>query len=100
MSYQHNKFDFLITNAEVIASAKPLSQFTRAMIGIEGDRISYVGPALPADQASGKAVFDAKGSLVIPGLVNVHTHTILTMVRRCRRHGVCACLYPWGASWP
>ena len=81
MSYQHNKFDFLITNAEVIASAKPLSQFTRAMIGIEGDRISYVGPTLPPDQASGKTVFDAKGSLVIPGLVNVHTHTILTMVR-------------------
>ena len=81
MSSQQNKFDVLITNAEVIASAKPLNQLTQAMIGITGDRISYMGPALPADHVTAKTVFDAKGSLVIPGLVNVHTHTILTMVR-------------------
>lgn len=81
MMSPQNEFDLLITNAEVIARAKPVAHFTRAMIGITGNRVSYVGPALPADKARAETVFDAKGSLVIPGLVNVHTHTILTMVR-------------------
>lgn len=76
-----DEFDLLIINAEVIASAKPFVHFTRAMVGIHGARVSYVGPSLITDRVRAKAVFDAKGSLVIPGLVNVHTHTILTMVR-------------------
>jgi dihydropyrimidinase len=44
-----------------------------ADVAISGDRITAVGPSLPAD-ASAREV-DAAGLLVLPGVIDVHTHT-------------------------
>lgn len=41
-------------------------------IGIEGDTIERIGPALPAP--SGARVIEAEGRILLPGLVNCHTH--------------------------
>jgi 5-methylthioadenosine/S-adenosylhomocysteine deaminase len=50
-------------------------------LGITGNLITYVGDgkSLPAPQA--KRVIDAKGGLVLPGLVNGHTHAAMTLFR-------------------
>ena len=39
---------------------------------VEGERIAAVGPALP--RPAGTEEIDATGCLVLPGLVNAHTH--------------------------
>ncbi len=41
-------------------------------IWIEGDTIARVGASLPAPP--GAHVFEAKGRILLPGLVNCHTH--------------------------
>lgn len=41
---------------------------------VEGDRIAAVGPDLSA-RAAGAEVIDARGRLVMPGLVNAHFHS-------------------------
>ena len=41
-----------------------------ADLAITGDRITAIGPALP----KGDREIDARGKLVIPGLVDIHTH--------------------------
>jgi len=48
-------------------------------IGIEGDRIAFVGQA-PAGFAPDRTIAGAD-KLVIPGLVNAHTHTPMTLLR-------------------
>lgn len=60
------------------AGAAPIP---RGRIVVRDDRISAVedvaaGPAPPATR-----VIDGTGLIAVPGLVNVHTHAILTMVR-------------------
>ena len=45
-----------------------------------GGRISYVGPADTAPQGDYE-VLDAKGGLILPGLINCHTHAAMTLMR-------------------
>lgn len=76
-----SEVDLLITNAEIIPSAAPRSHISGAAIAVVSDRIVYIGPESKKPSFTAKEVFNARGRLIIPGLVNVHTHTILTMVR-------------------
>ncbi len=48
---------------------------TRADIAVEGGRIAAVEPDLEGLAASARQVVDASGLLVLPGVVDVHTHT-------------------------
>ena len=74
-------FDLLIEGATVLPSAfaAPIED---AAIGSVGGRFAFVGRRadLPPD-VQAKQRLTLKGHFVVPGLVNVHTHTILTMVR-------------------
>lgn len=63
-------FDLLITGGRVIDPAAGLDR--PAEIGIRGDRIAAVGLGLPREGA--KAVLDAGGDIVCPGLIDLHTH--------------------------
>ncbi len=55
----------------VIRNARLRGQTQLVDIAIDGDRISAVGPSLPA---SGGQTLDAAGSLVLPGFFNLHFH--------------------------
>ena len=74
--------DLALLGATVVRRAAPLDIVEDAVVLIRGDRITYVGPRRGApDAPAGSRTLDLSGHVVIPGLVNVHTHTILTMVR-------------------
>ena len=47
---------------------------------VEDGRIAYVGPSGSAPQAV-EEVIDARGKLVMPGLVNCHTHLCMVLGR-------------------
>lgn len=64
------KFDLLIRDGRVIDPAAGLDAVRD--VGIAGGRISAVGANLAGDAAE---VFDARGRLVVPGLLDIHTHT-------------------------
>ncbi|MBQ1963124.1 MAG: hypothetical protein II369_03295, partial [Clostridia bacterium] len=44
-----------------------------------GNKISYVGVDCPTDDF--ERIIDAKGMVAMPGLVNAHTHTAMTILR-------------------
>ncbi|MCC5999664.1 MAG: amidohydrolase family protein [Pararhodobacter sp.] len=74
------KYDLLIEGATVLTGDPAQPVLAPGRIGVRGDRLALVGPAIgPAPAAA--EVIRAEGHVVTPGFVNVHTHAILTMVR-------------------
>src|SRR3954468_18477071 len=67
----------LIRGATVLTMDKQ-GDLPQADLLVQGDRIAAIAPALHADDAQ---AIDARGCIVIPGLVNAHLHTWQTALR-------------------
>ena len=75
-------FDTLIHNGTILTCSPAFDIIPRGWIGIAGGRIQALGPGpgharLPA---AGQRI-DARGGIVMPGLVNTHTHLPMTLLR-------------------
>ena len=55
-----------------------------ADVAIDGGRITAIEPDLAGLAAGADEVIDATGLLVLPGVVDVHTHTRVAIGRRAR----------------
>ena len=75
-----NTFDILIHNGMVLTMNPRLQVITHGAIGIQGDAIAFVG-SLTKDQIAAHKVIDAEGGIILPGLVNGHTHAAMTLFR-------------------
>lgn len=69
----------LLTNCAILASDGDGFDFLeKGFLGINGDTIDYIGTEKPAGYDEER---DMGGDLLIPGLVNAHTHTAMTLLR-------------------
>ena len=71
--------DLLLTNATILTMNESLEVFPRGAIAVTGDRIVAVGDAL--DEWQARERIDCGGRVVMPGLVNAHTHVPMTLLR-------------------
>ena len=53
----------------------------KCFVGVKDDRIAYVGKRAPKDADSYGDVIEGRGKLLIPGFVNAHAHTAMTLLR-------------------
>lgn len=75
-------YDLLLKGATLITCDASDRMIRDGAIGISGGRFAYVGPASGlAPGVSAARTLDLAGRVITPGLVNVHTHAILSMVR-------------------
>ncbi len=76
------KFDIVITNGTVVTCNKDFEIFENGIICIkDGDLVKIEdGSGLQSIPEADK-IIDAKGSIVMPGLVNTHTHLPMTLFR-------------------
>ncbi|MDL2269693.1 amidohydrolase [Desulfosarcina sp. OttesenSCG-928-A07] len=73
--------DLLITNGTVITldSANPI--ISSGAVAVRGDVIAAVGPSGDFIGVNARETLDAKGGIILPGLVNTHTHLPMTLFR-------------------
>ena len=71
--------DLLLTNATVLTMDERFTAFESSGVAIAGDTIAAVGPdALPFTATE---TLDCRGGVVMPGLVNAHTHVPMSLLR-------------------
>ena len=71
--------DLLLTNATVVTMDEQFRVFTPGAVAITGDSITAVGDI--AGQYQARQVVDCGGNVLMPGLLNAHTHAPMTLLR-------------------
>jgi dihydroorotase len=64
------KYDLIIKGGRVIDPSRKLDAIRD--VAISGGRVAAVGPNISSDS---EKIIDAQGKLVVPGLIDIHTHT-------------------------
>ncbi|RJX36464.1 MAG: amidohydrolase [Desulfarculus sp.] len=72
--------ELCVTNGTIITMDPQGTVIEGGMLCMEGGRITYCGPASSAPPGTGR-VLDARGGLILPGLINGHTHAAMTLMR-------------------
>ena len=72
--------DFLIKNGAILTMESRDSVIAGGYVGITGDCITCIGSGGDCGFEA-KKIIDAAGGLVLPGLINGHTHAAMTLFR-------------------
>ncbi|MGD9410336.1 MAG: amidohydrolase [Desulfobacterales bacterium] len=73
--------DILVTNGTVLTLDADDSEIINGAVAIGRDAITAVGPADEFGDWHISQVIDARGGIIMPGLVNSHTHAAMTCFR-------------------
>src|SRR5690554_4901100 len=74
-----NTCDLLLTNAVILTLDDQFRVYPSGAVAITGDSLVAVGD--DARDYTGREVVDCGGKVVMPGLVNAHTHVPMTLLR-------------------
>jgi 5-methylthioadenosine/S-adenosylhomocysteine deaminase len=79
---QPRTVDLVVRNGTVVTVDAARRIIPDGVVAIEAGRIAAVGTAAEVGAAyRGREVLDARGGLVIPGLINAHTHAAMVLFR-------------------
>ena len=74
--------DILFINAHILTMDENLTQHTLGALAVTGDAIVAVGPEDEIKKEyTAKETVDCKGKILMPGLVDAHTHVPMTLLR-------------------
>ncbi len=74
--------DLILTNALVLTMDEAFNQYDPGAVAIQGTNIVAVGPAEKiVKNYSARETLDCGGRVLMPGLVNAHTHVPMTLLR-------------------
>ena len=74
--------DLLLTNAIILTMDEDLNRYEFGAVAILGDNILAVGPENELKRTiSAREIIDCGGKVLMPGLVNAHTHVPMTLLR-------------------
>ena len=74
--------DLLVTGDYALTFNHKKEVVEKGAVAISGDRIVAIGPASDVGkEVEAKEVLSASGCLIMPGLINLHTHAAMTCFR-------------------
>ena len=71
----------LLKNGYVVTVDEARAVHPRGYVAVNGNRIEAVGAGAPASEAGFDEVIDVSGSIVMPGLINMHQHHWYTLFK-------------------
>lgn len=74
------KFDLLIKNIDIVTMDDLNTVIHNGFIGVSDRKICLVSDKLP-EGATSKQIINGKGRLALPGLINAHSHSAMTLMR-------------------
>jgi 5-methylthioadenosine/S-adenosylhomocysteine deaminase len=75
------KADLVLINGTVVTMDAQAEVFAPGVLAVRGDSILAVGPASSADEIEATEIVDCAGQIVMPGLINAHTHVPMSLLR-------------------
>ncbi len=76
------KVDLLLKNAIVLTMDEELNQYEPGAVAIRGNQIVAAGPEKEITKSfEAKESIDCQGKVLMPGLINAHTHVPMTLLR-------------------
>ena len=72
--------DLVIKNGTILTMDTKNTVLENGFLGVRDDTISHIETGKP-DSIKAEKVIDAKGGLILPGLVNAHTHAAMSLFR-------------------
>lgn len=73
--------DLIVTNGYVVTMNAQKEIIASGMLVVRGGHIIAIGPAALAAQYAAPKTIDARGAIVMPGMINTHTHVSMTVFR-------------------
>jgi len=73
--------DTLFANVTAVTMDESMHVYTDAFVGVEDGKISYLAKTAPPEDAKPKKIVDGTGMVLMPGLINCHTHLPMTILR-------------------
>ncbi|MFC1814237.1 amidohydrolase family protein, partial [Thermodesulfobacteriota bacterium] len=72
--------DIIVNNGTILTMDSTNTVLENAFLSISGEEITHIGNQDPTAFKAGK-IIDAEGGLILPGLVNAHTHAAMSLFR-------------------
>ncbi len=76
-----NSTDILVSNGTVLTMDSKNTGFKNGAVAINKDKVIAVGHADEFSAWKASRIIDARGGIIMPGLVNAHTHASMTCFR-------------------
>ena len=80
-AYAIENVDLLIKNATVLTMDQDKTVFDNGLVAVKGNKIYAVTDGLNISEYKAIKTIDADGDIVMPGLINTHTHASMTVFR-------------------
>ena len=71
--------DILISNVTIVTMNERMDVLFGAHMGVKDGKIAYIGKTVPEEKP--QTIIDGTGMVLMPGLVNCHTHLATTVLR-------------------
>ncbi len=78
---EETQIDLLIRNGTVLTLDTAGRRITDGAVAVTGERIAAVGTAADFNGWQAARTLDARGGLILPGLINTHTHAAMALFR-------------------
>ncbi|MCG7498759.1 amidohydrolase [Vibrio sp. Of7-15] len=75
------KADLMITDATLLTMDEAKTTYEKGTVVVKGNKIIAVGDESLAKEYQATTVLDVDGDIVMPGLINSHTHVSMTVFR-------------------
>ena len=73
--------DTLFAHATLVTMDESLRVIPDGFLGITDGKISYLGTVPPLENEKPKTIIDGSGMVLMPGLINCHTHLPMSLLR-------------------